>query len=84
VKPASQRKNRTKPARQRPKTAEGAVNPVSPETTPRARRPYPSDVMSPESNAEFLRCMADVLNERADEVERGAARQHQRAPKSPK
>jgi hypothetical protein len=40
------------------------------------RRPYPADVTSPESNAEFLRGMGDFCYERANEIERAAATQH--------
>lgn len=49
-------------------------NPVK-AAKPRSRRPYPIDVTSPESNAEFLRCIADLFFERANEVERGAAKE---------
>lgn len=49
---------------------------------PRPRRPYPTDVTSPESNAEFLRCIADLFYERANEVERGAARKRAARPES--
>jgi hypothetical protein len=41
---------------------------------PKKRRVYPPDVNTPEAHIEFLRGMADLMNLRADEVERDLAK----------
>jgi len=72
----SPRKNPTKPTTPRAKRIAAATDaPPMPEVEPRRRRPYPTDLTSAESNAEFLRGMADLFNDRANEVERAAAKE---------
>lgn len=62
---------------------EGTSALAMPEAASRGRRPYPIDVTSAESSAEYMRGMADALNERANEVERAAAKEKalQQVPK---
>lgn len=45
---------------------------------PRKRNAYPPEVNTPEAHVEFLRSVANIINERADEVERHLAK---RTPK---
>jgi hypothetical protein len=72
----SPRKNPTKPAKPRAKRSAADAGALAiPEAEPRGRRPYPTDLTSAESNAEFLRGMADLFNDRANEVERAAAKE---------
>jgi hypothetical protein len=72
----SPRKNPTKPAKPRAKRSAADTGGLAiPEAEPRGRRPYPIDVTSAESNAEFLRSIGDALYDRANEVERAAAKE---------
>jgi hypothetical protein len=72
----SPRKNPAKPTKLGQKHGvDGASAPATPEAIPRGRRPYPTDVTSAESNAEFLRSMGDIFYDRANEVERAAAKE---------
>jgi len=76
MKRSAPRKNPAKPTRPGPKHGvDGASAPATPEAMPRGRRPYSTDVTSAESNAEFLRSMGDIFYDRANEVERAAAKE---------
>jgi hypothetical protein len=68
---------RTKPAKgsaEAPSTYETS-SPIK-----RERVTYPIDVLSPESNLEYLRGMADLFTVRADEVEKALAERKRSAP----
>jgi hypothetical protein len=72
----SPRKNPPKPAKPRAKRRAADADALAiPETESHGRRPYPTDLTSAESNAEFLRGMADLFIDRANEVERAAAKE---------
>jgi hypothetical protein len=46
----------------------------NPGQMPRKRNVYPPEVNTPEAHIEFLRSIANIINERADEVELDVAK----------
>jgi hypothetical protein len=73
---ASRPKNPAKPTEPRAKRSTASPGALAmPEVVTRGRRPYPTDVTSAESNAEFLRSMGDIFYDRANEVECAAAKE---------